>query len=126
VGGAAGRAGPGGAAQDSGVEAILAEAALANAQPAVAKAVLADLQLPPEASSEDKAAAAQQAQELIEEITNWLVFGRVPSELKQGRHHPKSVAVCMGSLSDLAKDGNSKDRPASPLPSGQVVQLAFL
>ena len=118
--------------QHKSVEAILEEAALANVQLAVARAVLADLKLPPDATAEQKAAAAQQAREAIRDITDRLVFGSLPPELRQAkRKRPAApqVAVYVGTLFEPSM--NSGSSPAAgtasppPAPAGQVVQLAF-
>lgn len=66
-------------AQSQSVEAILEEAALSNAQLAVAKAVLTNLNLPTGATPEQKAETKKQAQELCREITDRLIFGSLPA-----------------------------------------------
>ena len=99
-------AGPGGAAQDGGghpfdyAQAILAEAALANAQLAVAKAVLkAEFQC--EGATVEEAAA--KAEEAVEKMANQLAFGRVPlrTKLRQRQDRPEVKVVYFRNLYDV-------------------------
>ncbi len=109
-------------AQSQSVEAILEEAALANTQLAVAKAVLTDLKLPAGATPEQKAEAEKQAQEIRREITDRLIFGSLPTiaRVRTKKQPRQEVAIQVTTLDRTAQ-------PAlSAMPAGQVVQLAFL
>ena len=105
------------------MEAILAEAALANAQLAVAKAVLARLQIPQGASAEEKAVAAQQAQETIEEITTRLTFGQMPDVMRTKNKPQPKISVIY--FRDLFGGTSDEGGGPIPLPPDQAVQLAM-
>ena len=115
-------------AQHKTVEAILAEAALANAQLAVAKAVLTDLRLPPEATAEEQAAALQKAQEAADEITTRLVFGRGSVQRKTKRRRKPQVSVVyfrhLLEGDEGGENGHGKDPVVLP-PADEPVQLAM-
>jgi len=114
-------------AQSHSVEAILEEAALANAQLAVAKAVLTDLKLPTGATPEQKAEAEKQAQQIRREITDRLIFGRLPIAARvKSKKQPKQVTVHVALLLDTPAEARTAELAMPPVPAGQVVQLAFL
>ena len=102
------------------VEAILAEAALANAQLAVAKAVL-EAEFRREGATVEEAAA--KAEEAVEKMATQLVFGRVPAGAKARprRGKPEVQVLYVGSLFDVAEDDDQVILP----PAGQPVQLAM-
>ena len=111
-------------AQSRSVEAILEEAALANAQLAVAKAVLTDLKLPANATPEQKVEAEKQAQEIRREITDKLIFGRMPAELRQVKRRQSRTEIKVLYFRGLF-EAAEEDPKAILLPAGQPVQLAM-
>ena len=114
-------------AQHKSVEAILAEAVPVNAQLAVAKAVLTDLRLPPEASDEEQAAAMQKAQEAVDEIAARWAFGRVSVRKKARRRKPQVSVVYFRNLFDGDErhdNGGGKGQEVRP-PAEEPVQLAM-
>ena len=123
-------------AQHKTVEAILQEAALANAQLAVARAVLSSLRLPPTATPEEREAAVEQVRQAVEQINDWQAFRQkaaalTPARRRQTMTRPAATpAVYVGTLfnQDAANNSSSqttdKLTPPAP-PAGQTVQLAF-
>jgi len=102
------------------VEAILAEAALANAQLAVAKAVM-QAEFRKEGAIIEEAAA--RAEEAVEKMVTHLVFGRVPSQTKarQCRAKPEVKLLYFRSLLEADEDNGNVILP----PVEQPVQLAM-
>jgi len=115
-------------AQSQSVEAILEKAALANAQLAVAKAVLTDLKPPADAAPQQKAEAEKQAQEIRREITDRLIFGSLPAvaRVKPKKQSEQQVTVHVTLLLDTQAEIRITQPAMSPMPAGQVVQFAFL
>jgi len=119
-------------AQHKTVEAILADAALANAQLAVAKAVMRSAaSAVRSATSAVKAEfrreeAAVEAEETVEQIIPHLVFGRVPAGVnaRQRRGRPEVKVVYFRSLFEAEGDDNSDTKAVLP-PADQPVQLAM-
>ena len=107
-------------AQHKTVEAILAEAALANAQLAVAKAVL-KAEFRREGATAEEAAA--KAEEAVEKMASQLVFGRVPSQTKATRRRarPEVKVLYLGSLFEAGEDHSKLIVAAAEQP----VQLAM-
>jgi len=99
------------------VEAILVEAALANAQLAVAKAVL-QAEFRREGATAEEAAA--KATEAVEQMATRLVFGRVPAQRRAKRRGGEAgvKVVYFGSLLE-ANDGEVLS------PADEPVQLAM-
>mgnify|MGYP001043028106 CR=1 FL=1 len=93
-----------------------------DTQLAVAKAVLTDLKLPSDATPKQKAEAEKQAQQHRREITDRLIFGRMPAfaRVKTRKQPKQEVAVQITALDKSAKS------ILPSMPAGQVVQLAFL
>ena len=119
-------------AQHKTVEAILQEAALANAQLAVARAVLSSLRLPPTATAEEREAAVEQVRQAVEQINDWQAFRQkaaalIPAKRRQALARPAATpAVYISTLfssSDAATPAG--DKPILALPVDEVVQLAF-
>ena len=110
-------------AQHKTVEAILEEAALANAQLAVARALL-KAEFRREGATAEEAAA--KAEEAVEKIATQLVFGRAPAQMKakQRRGTPEVKVLYFGSLFETNKDDHN-DGTLVPLPGDQPVQLAM-
>jgi len=105
------------------VEAILAEAALANAQLAVAKALLTAEFRRDGATVEEAEAKAEEA---VEKMATQLVFGRVPAQIKakqrQGRSEVK--VLYFRSLFRAEENGRKMVVPASDQPV-QLVMFAL-
>ena len=88
----------------------------------MAKAVLAELHVPPSASPEERAIAAQQAQEAIEEISSRLAFGQTPAQRRtKNMRLPKVGAVYFRNLLIPGAEDDSDGL----LPADQPVQLAM-
>jgi hypothetical protein len=107
-------------AQHKTVEAILAEAALANAQLAVAKAVM-QAEFRREGASVEEAAA--KAEEAVQKMATQLVFGQIPAQSK-ARHRrgkPEIKVVYFRSLLEDDKEDSMVILPAGEEP----VQLAM-
>jgi hypothetical protein len=122
-------------AQHKTVEAVLAEAALANAQLAVVKAVLRSAtsavkaEFRPEAANVEALSRAcrgqstANAEEAVEKMTTQLVFGRVPAQTQTRQRCGKpevKVLYCRG-LFEAEEDDSKAILPASVQP----VQLAM-
>ncbi|MBN1140052.1 MAG: hypothetical protein JXM73_26015, partial [Anaerolineae bacterium] len=107
-------------AQHKTVEPILAEAALANAQLAVAKAVM-QAEFRREGATVEEVAA--KAEEAVEKMASQLVFGRVPSQTKATRRRtrPEVKVLYFRSLFDAEEGGDKVIVPATEQP----VQLAM-
>ena len=107
-------------AQHRTVEAILAEAALANAQLAVAKAVL-KAEFRREGATVEEAAA--KAEEAVEKMATQLVFGRVPANTKARRRQgkPEVKVLYFRSIFDAEEYDDKVTVPATEQP----VQLAM-
>ena len=102
------------------VGAILAEAALANVQLTVAKAVLQAEYRREGATAEEAVAKAEQA---VEKMATELAFGRlpVPATMKRRSRQPQVKVVYFGSLFEADQaDG----KPILP-PADEPVQLAM-
>jgi len=114
-------------AQFKSVEDILAEAALANAQLAVAKAVL-KAEFRREGATVEEATA--KAEEAVEKLAPQLVFGRTPMGMKPTRRKRSPAQVAILYIGNLVNEnqGNNGHQVAPMLPPspGQAVQLAFL
>jgi hypothetical protein len=110
-------------AQHKTVEAILAEAALANAQLAVAKAVLR-AEFRREGATVEEAAA--KAEEAVEKITTQLVFGRIPVGVKarQRRVKPEVKIVYFRHLPELHEDADMTNATTESR-TGSPVQLTM-
>jgi hypothetical protein len=111
-------------AQYKTVESILAEAALANAQLAVAKAV-PKAEFRREGTSAEEAAV--KAEKAVEKMARQLVFGQVTVQTKAKQRRiafvkPEIKVVYFRSLVDAAE---GEDRMVLP-PTGQPVQLAMI
>jgi hypothetical protein len=105
-------------AQHTTVEAILTEAALANAQLAVAKAVM-QAEFRREGATVEEAAA--KAEKAVEKMATQLVFGQIPAQTKprRSRSKPEVKVLYFRSLFDTEEDDGKVI-----LPSVQPVQLA--
>jgi hypothetical protein len=114
-------------AQHKTVEAILAEAALANAQLAVAKAVLRSAASAVKAEFRREGATVEEAdakaEEAVKKMATQLVFGRVPAtaKAKQARSKPEVKVLYFRSLSESEED----DGKLIPPPAEHPVQLAI-
>jgi hypothetical protein len=106
-------------AQHKTLEAILAEAALANAQLTVAKAVMQAEFRREGATAEE---AAVKAEEAVTKLATQLVFGRVPAgaKVRQRQGKPEVKGLYFRSLFD-AEEGDGK----VILPAKKPVQLAM-
>jgi hypothetical protein len=106
-------------AQHKAVEAILIEAALANAQLAVAKAVM-KAEFRREGATVEEAAA--KAEEVVTQMASQLVFGRVPAQTKARRRQGKPEVRVLYFRNLFA--GEEDDRKVA-LPADEPVQLAM-
>ena len=108
-------------AQHKTVEAILAEAALANAQPAVAKAVM-QAEFRRDGATVEEAAA--KAEEQVEKMATQLVFGRVPAQTKATRRRARPEVKVLYYRELFEGEVGDNDRIVLP-PSEPPVQLAM-